>query len=52
MIYLFIYLLIVYFWGFGFIDRTVEDMTGDRLRERRSLAAKGPRTGFDMGQSL
>lgn len=43
LIYLFIYLFIVYFLAFGFIDRTVDDMTGDRLRERGSHAAKGPR---------
>ena len=32
-----------FFWPFGFIDRTVEDMTGNRSRERGVTSSKGPK---------
>ena len=39
--YLFIYFLSIFFWPFGFIDRTDEEMTGNRLRERGSDRHQG-----------
>ena len=40
------FFLSIFFWPFGFIDRTAEDMTGNKLREEGGvISRKGTEAG-------